>query len=181
MAGNWNNSPALDDEGFVETENADDEAMEVSNQQADSEVDEVLNGPQATVFYVPDIQPNMTSSDISGKDYSKSEVEDLMKSEPYQKKIATCHLCHVCWFDGNFTKDCHECGGYPLTRPCPICLGQCDEVWHRNIKMSHAFHEAQWDGVCTLPQDEQQAYFLRNHTEASEDTLTESLQDLHTS
>ncbi|ESO82439.1 hypothetical protein LOTGIDRAFT_237031 [Lottia gigantea] len=179
MAGNYNK---LDDEGFVETENADDEEMEVSNQQADSEVDEVLNGPQATVFYVPDTQSSLSSTaDIPGKDYSKSEVESLMKSVPYQKKIATCHLCHECWFEERFTEGCHECGGYPLTRPCPICNGQCEQIWHRNIKSSHAFHEAQWDGLCSLPWEQQHAFLIKNFSESNEDALMKSLQDLHAS
>ena len=51
-------------------------------------VDEVLNGPKATVYYA--IQT--AEPDDQGKDYTKDEVEDMMRSEAYQRKIATCHL-----------------------------------------------------------------------------------------
>lgn len=47
--------------------------------------DEVLNGPRATVFYT-------TGDQGEEKEFSKEEVEEMMKSDAYQRKIDTCHL-----------------------------------------------------------------------------------------
>lgn len=43
--------------------------------------------------------------------------------------------CGKCWFDNQFSQDCTECGGFAMTRNCPICLGRCSEMWKRNVKM----------------------------------------------
>ncbi|XP_041360514.1 uncharacterized protein LOC121376806 [Gigantopelta aegis] len=169
---------AGDDEGFSDDENVTEEAMDiVPNTNPEAEVDEVLNGPKATVYYA--IQT--AEPDDQGKDYTKDEVEDMMRSEAYQRKISTCHLCHKSWYDGQRTEDCKECGGFTLTRSCPICLGKCETVWNRNVKMSHAMHEAHWDGTCGLTLEEQRTYALHTLTDSSEDFLSEGLQDLSTS
>ena len=52
--------------------------------------DELLNGPGATVYYAVPISP--IEKEEQGKDFTKEEVAEMMKSEPYQKKISTCHL-----------------------------------------------------------------------------------------
>ncbi|KAJ8322102.1 hypothetical protein KUTeg_000573 [Tegillarca granosa] len=160
------------DEGFADCDSLDDVPvpMETNPQAAEAE-DEVLNGPKATVYYT--FQQNAEEEEVDeekGKDYTKDEVEELMKSDAYQRKIDTCH----------FTADCRECGGYPLTRPCPLCDGQCTTVWQRNVKLSHSVHEAHWDGKCKLPPDVQQALMLRKLADSSEQTLTEGMQDLST-
>ena len=48
-------------------------------------IDEVLNGPKATVFYT-------TGDQGEEKEFSREEVEEMMKSDAYQRKIDTCHL-----------------------------------------------------------------------------------------
>lgn len=42
--------------------------------------------------------------------------------------------CGKCWYDGNSSQTCRECGGFPLQRPCPICDGRCKKIWTRNVK-----------------------------------------------
>ena len=82
------NEPGPDDEGFAEGDSPDDDVME-TNLAAEGE-DEVLNGPRATVYYAVPVSP--TEVEEQGKDFTKEEVEEMMKSEPYQKKLSTCHL-----------------------------------------------------------------------------------------
>jgi len=52
--------------------------------------DELLNGPRATVYYKVPISP--TEKEEQGVGFSKEEIEEMQRSEPYQKKIKTCHL-----------------------------------------------------------------------------------------
>ncbi|XP_025090005.1 protein pinocchio-like [Pomacea canaliculata] len=163
------------DEGFVELEVPEDEAMEVASSATEQEVDEVLGGPKATVYF-KDSNPG-----LQGRGIPTDEVEQIMQSEAYQRRIATCHLCGQCWYDNKFRVGCHECGGFPLQRACPVCDGQCGSQWTRNIKLSHSFHEAHWDGSCALPPEVQHAFQLRKLTDSSEETLSEGLQDLSTS
>ena len=77
-----------DDEGFAEGDSPDDDTME-TNLAVEGE-DELLNGPRATVYYAVPVSP--TEVEEQGVDFTKEEVEEMMKSEPYQKKMATCHL-----------------------------------------------------------------------------------------
>ena len=77
-----------DDEGFAEGDSPDDDVME-TNLAAEGD-DELLNGPRATVYYAVPVSP--TEVEEQGKDFTKEEVEEMMKSEPYQKKLSTCHL-----------------------------------------------------------------------------------------
>ncbi|XP_029635495.1 protein pinocchio-like [Octopus sinensis] len=141
--------------------------------------DELLEGPRNnTVYY--SIPNTNTDEDKQGKNFTKDEVEEMMKSDDYQRKIATCHLCRECWFNNSYSDNCCECGGYSLSRPCPICQGQCSQIWTRNIRSSHTYHQAYWDGTCKLPPDVQQAFFMRNVVDSSEQTLAEGMQDLST-
>ncbi|CAE1175490.1 unnamed protein product [Acanthosepion pharaonis] len=166
-----------DDEGFAEGDGQVDVQMECSPV-VDLE-DELLEGPRNnTVYYA--IPSTNTDEDKQGKNFTKDEVEEMMKSDAYQRKIATCHLCGKCWFNNSFTADCCECGGFPLHRPCPICQGECNQIWTRNIRSSHTYHQAYWDGTCKLPPDVQRAYFMRNVVDSSEQTLAEGMQDLST-
>uniref|UniRef100_A0A8W8MU91 Protein pinocchio n=2 Tax=Magallana gigas TaxID=29159 RepID=A0A8W8MU91_MAGGI len=163
------------DEGFAEDNTPDDELvpMDVNLTAGAEGEDEVLNGPRATVFYT-------TGDQGEEKEFSKEEVEEMMKSDAYQRKIDTCHLCGKCWYDGNSSQSCRECGGFPLQRPCPICDGRCKKIWTRNVKSSHSFHEAHWEGTCNLPQNVQRAYFLEKFTDSSEQVIMEGMQDLKT-
>ena len=77
-----------DDEGFAEGDSPDDDVME-TNLAAEGD-DELLNGPRATVYYTVPVSP--TEVEEQGKDFTKEEVEEMMKSVPYQKKMSTCHL-----------------------------------------------------------------------------------------
>ena len=45
---------------------------------------------------------------------------------------------------------------------------------------SHSYHEAHWEGTCKLPPELQQAFMIRKFIDPSEETLTESMQDLST-
>lgn len=53
--------------------------------------DELLNGPRASVYYTVPCPTDAVPED-KGQGISKEEVEEMMKSEAYQKKIDTCHL-----------------------------------------------------------------------------------------
>ncbi|XP_076437623.1 uncharacterized protein LOC143276852 [Babylonia areolata] len=168
------NDQSGQDEGFAELDMQEDEAMEVTNSAWEQE-DEVLSGPSATVYF------NESNPGVQGRGIAREEVEQMMKSEAYQRRIATCHLCGQCWYDGKMGVNCMECGGYALTRTCPVCDGQCHKEWRRNVRLSHSFHEAHWDGSCGLPVDLQRAFQVRKMVDSSEDTLSEGLQDLSTS
>lgn len=168
------NDVPVQDEGFAEPDLPEDEAMEVASSVGE-EVDEVLSGPQATVYF-KDNNPG-----LQGRGIAKEEVEQMMQSEAYQRKIDTCHLCGESWYDGKAGVNCSECGGFPLRRTCPVCDGQCNKEWRRNVRLSHSFHVAHWDGICGLPPEIQRAFQLRKLTDSSEDTLSEGLQDLSTS
>ena len=159
-----------DDEGFTEGDSPDDVPME---NVPDTAEDEVLNDRSASVYYT-------VQNYTEGTNYSKQEVEQMMKIDSYQRKIDTCHLCGECWYDTKSTPGCRECEGFPMTRPCPICNGQCNEIWSRNVKLSHSYHEAHWEGTCKLPPELQQAFMYRKFIDPSEETLTESMQDLST-
>ncbi|KAK3087309.1 hypothetical protein FSP39_004510 [Pinctada imbricata] len=162
------------DEGFADDDSPTDETVPMDvNLASVAEEDELLNGPKATVFYT-------TGDQVEEKEFSREEVEEMMKSDAYQRKIDTCHLCGQCWYDGKYTPDCRECGGYSLTRPCPVCNGQCKTVWSRDVKSSHSFHEAHWDGECDAPPNIQRAYMLEKLTDSSERVIMEGMQDLST-
>ncbi|KAH3709338.1 hypothetical protein DPMN_068800 [Dreissena polymorpha] len=104
----------------------------------------------------------------------------MKKSEPYQKKISTCHLCKQCWYDAKCSKHCPECGGYAMDRPCVVCGGQCHQTWRRNIAKTHSFHKAHWDGKCDLPLDVQQALMQASDSDISEQSISHGLQCLST-
>lgn len=165
-----------DDEGFADCDSPEDDTME-TNLAAEGD-DELLNGPRATVYYRVPISP--TEKEQQGVNISKEEIEEMKKSEPYQKKISTCHLCKQCWYDNQFTKHCPECGGYGLQRPCVVCSGQCDQIWRRNIAKTHTFHKAHWEGRCDLPLDIQQALMQHTDTGVTERTISDGLQCLST-
>jgi len=161
------------DEGFADEEFNDEEAMDLAQANYESD-DEVLQGPRASVYF-GDLDPTK-----QGHDISREEVEVMMKSEPYQKKIDTCHLCKKCWYEGQFSVNCRECGGFPLSRSCPICQGRCTRMWTRNVKLSHSFHKANWDGTCGLPEHLRQPLEAERFTDNSEDGLSQDLQGLST-
>ncbi|XP_069105700.1 uncharacterized protein [Argopecten irradians] len=169
MDGDWQSNDG--DEGFDDGDEAEEENVPMDINLATEGEDELLNGPRASVFYM------VPQSDDKGKDFTKSEVEEMMKSEEYQKKIDTCHLCGQCWYEGKYSKDCPECDGHHMTRPCAVCGGECNQVWKRDVKISHSIHKAHWDGKCILPIETQNAYRKRNTTSKS---LTEGMQDLST-
>lgn len=97
------------------------------------------------------------------------------------KSHSSCSTCGVSWNEDHVSLDCFECGGYSMERPCPICDGQCKEVWRRDITMSHSMRKAHWEGKCGLPVNEQQPYFLKNLIDINEDSLSEALEELNTS
>ena len=48
--------------------------------------------------------------------------------------------CGSGWYDGEVGEDCEECGGQAMTRPCPLCQGQCGAVWSRSVHMVSRLH-----------------------------------------
>lgn len=83
-----------------------------------------------------------SSLDLSGHADTMLTIEDL------RAQMGTCFTCGVSWSDDHVSLDCSECGGYSLSRPCPLCDGACGELWKRDFSMSHAFNKARWVGVC---------------------------------
>ncbi|XP_064652515.1 protein pinocchio-like [Lineus longissimus] len=116
--------------------------------------------------------------DQTVKEITKEAVGNLVESDEYKQMMNTCSSCRACWFLNQWSMDCVECGGHALVRPCPICLGNCGQVWRRDIKMTHSFHSAYWNGTCGLPQDEQMAHFYRNVVDNDEETLLSGMEDL---
>lgn len=63
---------------------------------------------------------------------------------------AVCTSCGANWAEGESNPDCVECGGFALSRHCPVCGGQCGAIWQRAIIDSNDRHEAHWMGKCKL-------------------------------
>ncbi|XP_038051401.1 protein pinocchio-like [Patiria miniata] len=89
-----------------------------------------------------------------------------------------CISCNATWSDGQFTPGCQECGGYALSRPCPICSGRCQAVWNRDTYMSNKMKSPFWNGDCRLPEPEKQTYLVRTFVENTEDALVDAMNDL---
>ena len=45
--------------------------------------------------------------------------------------------CNASWYSGEWTTSCTECGGYAMLRTCPLCDGECEKQWKRNVDMVH--------------------------------------------
>eukprot|EP00056_Hartaetosiga_gracilis_P004935 m.79682 g.79682 ORF g.79682 m.79682 type:complete len:104 (+) comp11985_c0_seq3:989-1300(+) len=88
----------------------------------------------------------------------------------------SCSSCGASWEEGEVSHGCEECGGFGITRPCPICDGYCGSVWRRGVEMSWNHHMAYWDGECKLPPKEQMRLIARQ-SEASVDDLVDGLED----
>ncbi|KAL4218447.1 hypothetical protein ACF0H5_023182 [Mactra antiquata] len=166
-----------DDEGFADCDSPEDDTME-TNLAAEGE-DELLHGPNATVYYRIPISP--TEKEEQGVNISKEEIEEMKKSEPYQKKLSTCHLCKQCWYDNSYSKHCPECDGFALQRPCVICDGRCEQIWQRNINKTHSFHKAHWEGRCDLPLDIQQVLMQQSQNKRKDLKISTERQCLSTS
>ncbi|XP_072041790.1 uncharacterized protein [Amphiura filiformis] len=94
------------------------------------------------------------------------------------KSSETCSTCHICWRLQTYTQGCEECGGFALTRPCPICNGKCLAIWNREVDMSNEMKTAFWDGTCRLTRAEQEAHMLHNFVSNDVDTLVDAFNDL---
>ena len=68
---------------------------------------------------------------------------------------ASCRTCGAAWSDGLFTKDCEECAGGAMVRPCFVCGGRCGLVMLRAVSDSNDSGIGHWAGACQLPRDEQ--------------------------
>ena len=64
--------------------------------------------------------------------------------------MSACTTCGAYWSEGQFTKNCEECGGFAMTRSCPTCQGQCGAIWRRQVNMSNALGVAYFKGGCRL-------------------------------
>ncbi|KAK2172390.1 hypothetical protein NP493_966g00003 [Ridgeia piscesae] len=133
--------------------------------------------------------PKFYAAHVSSAEYEKQKkmytalaVDSLIQSPEYQRRFTMCQMCWCSWSQGETGQDCQECGGYALSRPCPVCQGRCDSTWHRDVEMSHSQHLAHWDGVCGLPEDEKANFLLLAlMDDASPDDITDDMQDLATS
>ena len=59
-----------------------------------------------------------------------------------------CNSCGADWSAGEVGADCPECGGYALSRPCPVCGADCGGIWHRAVIDSNDSGQAHWIGKC---------------------------------
>lgn len=108
-------------------------------------------------------------------------TQSMLTLEELKNHYNSCFTCGVTWSDDHVSLDCFECGGYSMTRPCPVCDGKCARIWTRDLTMSHAMHKAHWEGQCGLPSSDQEALFIKNLVDATEESITEALKDLKAS
>lgn len=88
-------------------------------------------------------------SDLVGSSLDLSGAADTMLTiEDLRAQMGSCFTCGVSWSDDHVSLDCSECGGYSLSRPCPLCDGACGQLWKRDFTQSHACNKARWIGVC---------------------------------
>lgn len=127
--------------------------------------------------------PLSLGSDVGLLDDLRSfqTTENMLTLEDLKNHYSSCFTCGVSWNEDHVSLDCFECGGYSMERPCPVCDGSCKQIWRRDLAMSHSMRKAHWEGECGLPSKEQQAFFLKNLVDATEDSLSEALQDLKAS
>ena len=45
------------------------------------------------------------------------------------------HSCGSCWYEGQWSIGCDECGGSAMTQPCLLCSGHCGRTWTRSVDM----------------------------------------------
>ncbi len=72
--------------------------------------------------------------------------------------IFICKDCGANWSQGEFSKECIQCGGGALQRNCILCNGKCKSTYSRAVIDSWDTGEAHWVGNCRLPADEKQIY-----------------------
>ncbi|XP_076059936.1 protein pinocchio isoform X2 [Oratosquilla oratoria] len=104
--------------------------------------------------------------------------DSIMTLEDLRSEMNSCHTCGVSWNESQVSLDCRECGGYTLSRPCPMCDGKCSTMWRRDISMSHSLGKAHWEGECALSSsdtDNSVPAFL------AEDILVQGMEELTTS
>lgn len=89
-------------------------------------------------------------SDLVGSslDLSDFAADTMLTIEDLRAQMGSCFTCGVSWSDDHVSLDCSECGGYSLSRPCPLCEGACGQQWKRDFTQSHASNKARWVGVC---------------------------------
>lgn len=130
--------------------------------------------------------PQCYAAQVSSNEYEKQKkvytalaVDNLIRSPEYQRRFTMCQMCWCSWSQGETGHNCVECGGYALSRPCPVCQGRCDSIWHRDVEMSHSQHLAHWDGACCLPEDEKANFLLLAlMDDASPDDIADDMGDL---
>lgn len=111
--------------------------------------------------------------------FTRTAVEQLMASDDFKRRVNKCQLCWNCWHDEQCAQGCEECGGFAMSRPCPVCEGRCGSIWIREVDLSHSTHQAHWDGKCHLSQEEQQRFLLARFTDMSdEEALVHDFEDL---
>ena len=77
----------------------------------------------------------MAEYDKQTKEYTKAAVDALTQSREYQRVYTRCQLCWCSWSEDQCSDNCMECGGFAMTRSCPICNGKCDSEWTREVQM----------------------------------------------
>jgi hypothetical protein len=68
---------------------------------------------------------------------------------------AICVTCGASWSEGIFSKNCEECGGGAMERPCMICGGRCGLMMVRAVHDSNDYRLSHWAGACRLTKEEQ--------------------------
>lgn len=86
----------------------------------------------------------------NNNNYGFATAEHVLTIEELRLQLNSCFTCGVSWADSHVSLDCTECGGYPLERPCPLCDGNCGQIWKRDLTTSHACSKARWEGECGL-------------------------------
>jgi len=107
--------------------------------------------------------------------------ENVLTLEELKNQYNSCFTCGVTWTEDHVSLDCFECGGYSMQRPCPNCDGSCQQVWRRDLVMTHAMHKAHWEGECGLIQKNSvhnNNYYLQNSNQSPRDPITQAMSNL---
>ncbi|KAJ8020931.1 Protein pinocchio [Holothuria leucospilota] len=150
--------------------------MFASNAECSAKTSSSSNIPSFAATFAQQISPE--EFDRQKVVYTKQAVAELQNSEEFKRWLQKCSCCSSSWYDGQFSTQCQECGGFAMSRPCGICLGHCGATWYRDIDMSHKMKEGHWNGKCYLPESEQRHFILQHLVGNDEDTLVDALTDL---
>jgi len=110
--------------------------------------DNTLRSERSSSLEESDNYSTASSNEVS--DAATSTTDNMLTIENLRLHLNCCFSCGVSWQDEHVSLDCSECGGYSLSRPCPLCDGKCGRQWKRDLAASHTLAKANWNGVCSL-------------------------------